>query len=182
MRISDWSSDVCSSDLESPIDIREWTSTPPEEIKVVTSDGLTLTGYYWPGDPGDKDIVVFFHGRGAHQGVGAKYAQYIAGHGDNVLVASYRGFGGNPGQPSKPGLLKDADAFIAEARKRAGAGARLWLVGHSLGSAVALQAAIRDAHPAGVFAIGAFANISDATPLGFGALLPDPCKDRKRVV
>src|SRR3546814_17340066 len=33
---------------ESPIDIREWTSTPPEEIKVVTSDGLTLTGYYWP--------------------------------------------------------------------------------------------------------------------------------------
>src|SRR3546814_17104596 len=90
-----------------------------------------LTGYYWPGDPDDKDIVVFFHGRGAHQGVGAKYAQYIAGHGDNVLVASYRGFGGNPGQPSKPGLLKDADAFIAEARKRAGAGARLWLVGHS---------------------------------------------------
>src|SRR3546814_372712 len=54
-----------------------------------------------------------------------------------------------------------------------GAGARLWLVGHSLGSDVALQAAIRDAHPAGVFAIGAFANISDATPLGLGALLPD---------
>src|SRR3546814_6963660 len=25
---------------ESPIDIREWTNTPPEEIKVVTSDGL----------------------------------------------------------------------------------------------------------------------------------------------
>src|SRR3546814_13858892 len=62
---------------------------------------------------------------------------------------------------------------LAEARKRAGAGARLWLVGHSLGSAVALQAAIRDAHPAGVFAIGAFANLSDATPLGLGALLPD---------
>src|SRR3546814_3584888 len=39
---------------ESPIDIREWTNTPPEEIKVVTSDGLTLTGYYWPGDPDDR--------------------------------------------------------------------------------------------------------------------------------
>src|SRR3546814_14121750 len=125
MRISDWSSDVCSSDLESPIDIREWTSTPPEEIKVVTSDGLTLTGYYWPGDTGDKDIVVFFHGRGAHQGVGAKYAQYIAGHGDNVLVASYRGFGGNPGQPATPGLSQDAEAFVAEPRTRAGAGATI---------------------------------------------------------
>src|SRR3546814_837870 len=62
---------------ESPIDIREWTSTPPEEIKVVTSDGLTLTGYYWPGDPGDKDIVVFFHGRGAHQGVFANFLLFL---------------------------------------------------------------------------------------------------------
>src|SRR3546814_1528949 len=91
---------------ESPIDIREWTNTPPEEIKVVTSDGLNLTGYYWPGDPDDKDIVVFFNGTVAHQGVGAKSAQYIAGLGDNVLVSSHRGFVVNPGQHSKSRLLK----------------------------------------------------------------------------
>src|SRR3546814_9510930 len=108
-------------------------------MKVVTRDGMIVTVYYWAGDPDDKDIVVFFHGRGAHQGVGAKYAQYIAGHGDNVLVASYRGFGGNPGQPSKPGLLRDADAFIDEARKRVGAGERLGPVGQYLGSDGALQ-------------------------------------------
>src|SRR3546814_21153637 len=67
---------------ESPIDIREWTNTPPEKIKVVTSDGLTLTGYYWPGDPDDNDIDVLFHGRGAPQGVVGTSAQSFAGHVD----------------------------------------------------------------------------------------------------
>src|SRR3546814_12795184 len=80
---------------ESTIDISEWTNTPPEEIKVVTSDGLTLTGYYWPGDSDDKDLVVFFHGRGAHQGAGAKYAHYIEGPGDTAMVAFYRVFSEN---------------------------------------------------------------------------------------
>lgn len=156
-----------------PIAIAEWTHTPPREIHVTTGDGLRLQGFYFPGDPDDPDIFVFFHGRKAHQGVGAKYAQYLATEGNSVLAASYRGFGGNPGSPSKEGMLQDAAAFLKEARMLKGPQARLWLVGHSLGGAVALRAANDDGHVAGVIALSAFATVDQAAPPVFRSFLPD---------
>lgn len=153
--------------------IADWTNAPPREVHAQTADGLRLQGFYWPGDPAGRDIILFFHGRHAHQGVGAKYAQYLQGHGEAVLVASYRGFGGNPGSPSRAGMLKDAAAFIALARALKGPESRLWLVGHSLGGAVALQAAADDGHVAGVVAISTFARMREAAPVLLREMLPD---------
>jgi alpha-beta hydrolase superfamily lysophospholipase len=163
------------------VTIADWTNTPPQTLDVRSADGLGLQGFYWPGAPGDRDVFLFFHGRRAHQGVGAKYAQYLRGRGDAVLVASYRGFGGNPGRPSKEGLLRDATAFVAKARELAGPGARLWFVGHSLGAAVALEAACSDGHPAGVITISAFADIREATPALISSVLPDSWDNRAAV-
>lgn len=156
-----------------PIAISEWTNSPPREVKVTTQDGLGLQGFYFPGSPQDPDIFIFFHGRKAHQGVGAKYAQYLATEGNAVLAASYRGFGGNPGSPSKEGMLKDAAAFIKEARLLKGPQARLWLIGHSLGGAVALRAANADGHVAGVIALSTFATLDEAAPPLLRGFLPD---------
>lgn len=148
-----------------PIDIAQWSSTvPPQTIRVTTSDQIALNGYFWPGAPGDKDIFVFFHGRGAHHGVAAKYAQYLRGRGDAVLVASYRGFGGNPGSPDRAGIERDAAAFIQTAHNLAGENARIWLLGHSLGAAVAIDAAAGRHDIAGIITIGAFATLSAAAP------------------
>ena len=47
-----------------PISVAQWTKAPPQPLPVRTEDGLSLTGYYWPGDPGDHDVILFFHGRG----------------------------------------------------------------------------------------------------------------------
>jgi alpha-beta hydrolase superfamily lysophospholipase len=161
-----------------PVAIADWTNSPPQSLTVSTADGLSLQGFYWPAAPGDHDIFLFFHGRRAHQGVGARYAQYLHGRGDAVLVASYRGFGGNPGHPSKEGLLRDAAAFVAKARELAGPDARLWFVGHSLGAAVALNAACTDGHAAGVITIGAFAEIGEAAPALAAPFLPDRWDNR----
>lgn len=158
--------------------IADWTNSPPQTLAVTTNDKLALQGFYWPGAPGDRDIFLFFHGRRAHQGVGAKYAQYLRGRGDAVLVASYRGFGSNPGSPSKEGMLRDAAAFVAKARELAGADARLWFVGHSLGAAVALEAACADGHAAGVITISAFADIREAAPAVISGILPDAWDNR----
>lgn len=153
--------------------IEEWTKTRPLDTEVKTDDGLRLQGFYFPGAPDDPDIFIFFHGRGAHQGVGAKYAQYLATEGNAVLVASYRGFGGNPGSPSRKGMLKDATAFLKEARALKGPGARLWLVGHSLGGAVALQSAASHGDVAGVIALSTFATVEEAAPALVRGFLPD---------
>ncbi len=155
------------------IDIRQWTNETPGTITVEARDGARLTGYFWPEAEGDRDIFIFFHGRGAHQGVGARYAQYLHGRGDAVMVASYRGFGGNAGAPEKQGIERDAAAFISEARRRMGAGARLWLVGHSLGGAVALDAAAGRNDVAGIILISSFARLADAAPWYTRPFLPE---------
>lgn len=160
---SKWTADVRSRDLR----------VAPEEVSVTTSDNLTLKSYYWPGAKDDPDTVLFFHGRGSHQVIAAKYAQYIVGRGDNVMVVSYRGFGGNPGSPSRDGILRDAAAFAAEAARRTGQRARLWFVGHSLGGAIAFAAAENYGKPAGVFTISTFGKFTDATPKVVRGLLPE---------
>ena len=158
----------------------QWVHGAPAVLEVMTSDERSVKGLYWPGAPEDPDIFVFFHGRHMNAETGAKFAQHLLGRGDAVLVGSYRGFGGNKGRPSEKRMMRDATAFIDEARALAGPQARIWLVGHSLGAAVALQAAANDnAEPPearairGVFAISAFTRVSAAVPRLLRAFVPD---------
>lgn len=155
-----------------PISIAQWTRTAPQSLPVQTADGLALTGYYWPGDPGDRDVILFFHGRGSNQGVAARYAEHLTGRGDHVIVVSYRGFGGNPGSPTQAGLMIDGRAFVARARAIAGADAHVFLVGHSLGGAVALHVAAT-VPVTGVVTLSTFDTLAQSAPGGVGALLPD---------
>jgi pimeloyl-ACP methyl ester carboxylesterase len=150
-----------------------WAGQAPQTLTVTTTDRLALSGYYWPGAASDPDIIVYFHGRNWNAAMGAEMAQYLAGAGNAVLVASYRGFGENPGQPTEKGLLRDAAAFIAKARALAGPEGRIWLVGHSLGSAVALHAAAEDGHVNGVIAMSAFTRIAEGAPHRLRGLIPD---------
>ena len=157
---------------ETPVDIAQWTRTRPEALPVQTSDGIMLTGYYWPGAPMDRDVILFFHGRGSNQGVAARYAEHLTGRGDHVIVVSYRGFGGNPGSPTQASLVDDGRSFIAAARKLVGSNARIFLVGHSLGGAVALHVAAT-APVAGVITLSTFDKLAESATGGVSALLPD---------
>lgn len=157
---------------DAPIDIAQWTHVRPQPLPVRTADGLALTGYYWPGDPMDRDVILFFHGRGSNQGVAARYAEHLTGRGDHVIVVSYRGFGGNPGSPTQAGLMTDGRAYIDRARQLLGSNARIFLVGHSLGGAVALHVAAT-VQVAGVVTLSTFDTLAESAPGGVSALLPD---------
>lgn len=157
---------------ETPVAITQWTRTAPEPLTVQTHDGLSLTGYRWPGDPGDHDVILFFHGRGSNQGIAARYAEHLTGHGDHVIAVSYRGFGGNPGSPTQAGLVADGRAFVAQARAMVGPQARIFLVGHSLGGAVALHVAATTP-VAGVITLSTFDTLEGSAPAGMGVLIPD---------
>ncbi|MBH2000539.1 MAG: alpha/beta fold hydrolase [Sphingomonadaceae bacterium] len=155
-----------------PIDVARYTQAPPRPLHVRTADGLTLGGYYWPGAADDHDVLIFFHGRGSNQGVGARYAEHLTGKGDHVIVVSYRGFGGNPGTPTQADLVADGRAFVAKARELVGADAHVFLVGHSLGGAVALHVAATT-RVTGVVTLSTFDKLEESAPGGVGALLPD---------
>lgn len=156
-----------------PVALAAADHAPPAPISVRTTDGLALSGYYWPGSPDDRQVILFFHGRHWNAEMGANFAGSLLGAGPAVMVASYRGFGENPGKPGEAGMLRDAAAFIAEARRRIGEDARIWLVGHSIGAAVALHAAAADARISGVIAMSAFARVAQAAPPLARPFVPD---------
>jgi fermentation-respiration switch protein FrsA (DUF1100 family) len=147
-----------------------WTGAPPSPASFRTADELTLSGYYWPGTSGR--IIIFFHGNAGNQTDAAHYAEPLAGKGDALLIASYRGYGGNPGKPDEAGLFADGRAVLAEARRRGFADDHIYLFGYSLGAAVALQLAA-ETKVGGVVTLGAFTSLAAAAPKGTGWLLPD---------
>lgn len=111
-------------------------------IIVTTQDGLALQGWYARSRKG-KPTLLWFHGNAghiAHRFILAK--PYIeAGYG--VLLAGYRGYGGNPGRPSEQGLYQDGRAYLDFLiRKQSVAPENIILYGESLGSGVAVQMAL----------------------------------------
>ena len=148
-----------------------FTGEAPQDVTARTGDGLDLAGYYWPAASGNGTLVVYFHGNGYNQLVGAARAESLREGGHGVLVASYRGYGGNPGSPSEAGLFADAEAWMAKARELA-PGAKIYLFGHSLGGAVALEMAARH-EVAGVATLGTFARLADQAPSIARGILPD---------
>ncbi len=149
----------------------EFVGQAPQSVTARTADGLELQAYYWPPARPDGDVAVYFHGNGYNHLVGAARAEPLRIGGRGVLVASYRGYGGNPGRPSEAGLFADGDAWMKRIAELAPA-SRRFLFGHSLGGAVALEMAAR--HPVeGVATLGTFTRMSDMAPAVARGLITD---------
>lgn len=112
-----------------------------EIVKVTTADGLALEGWYFPpANPGGL-VIVNFHGNAARMADRLpKMAEFI-NKGYGVLLAEYRGYGGNPGTPSENGLYEDGQAYIRWLRERGIGPAQTVLYGESLGTGIAVQLA-----------------------------------------
>ncbi len=157
----------------------QWLGEAPREVSVTTADGLSLKGYYYPPRESGKRLIVFFHGNGGNRYTAARYAAPLAEQGDGLLIADYRGYGGNPGTPSETGLRADAAAFIAYGRTLQ-PGAPVYLFGHSLGGGVALDAATRE-EIAGVVTLGTFTSLTAMAPTYARAVMPDRFDNLKAV-
>ena len=112
------------------------------EAVLSTEDGLSLLSWYLPAQPG-RPVVAYFHGNGGHIGYRAERLLRFAREGFGVLMAEYRGYGGNPGSPSETGFYADGRAALAFLERQAVAPNRLVLYGESLGSGVAVQLAVQ---------------------------------------
>lgn len=111
------------------------------EVTYDTDDGLKLTSWYAP--PKDKDgkVIVYFHGNAGNISGRAVRARMFIDHGYGVLMAEYRGYGGNPGTPTEEGLYKDGRAalkFLDAEGIRVG---QMVFYGESLGTGVSVQLA-----------------------------------------
>ncbi|WP_052389858.1 alpha/beta hydrolase [Belnapia moabensis] len=104
-----------------------------------TADELRLQ--FWAADPGPgMPVILYLHGNGGHAGHREQALHPFATAGYGVVLAEYRGYGGNPGFPTEGGLIADARAQADWALTR-WPGTPLVIWGESIGTGVAVALA-----------------------------------------
>jgi pimeloyl-ACP methyl ester carboxylesterase len=109
-----------------------------QSLAVAVPDLGTLKDWWIPPASTGTPTVIFFHGNGSDRADFMTVGALLHQRGWGVVLASYRGYSGNPGSPTEAGLMADARATIAAVKPHTGP-VILW--GHSLGSGVAAQMA-----------------------------------------
>ncbi|WP_413205461.1 alpha/beta hydrolase [Rhodospirillum sp. A1_3_36] len=129
-------------------------------VTLRTEDGLDLVAWYRAASAG-APTVILFHGNAGHLGDRATKARFFLDAGLGVLLVEWRGFAGNPGNPSEAGLLADGRAALSFLRSQ-GLSPDHWVFyGESLGSGVAFQLAAEEPGPVAIVTEGAFTSAVD---------------------
>lgn len=113
-----------------------------EVVKITTDDGQKIQGWYIDGGDHDKPAILLFHGNAGNHGHRIHKVQFYVQAGYRVLIAGYRGYGGNGGTPSEAGFYKDGNHYIEwlKVNKRISV-QDLVLYGESIGSGTATHLA-----------------------------------------
>ena len=111
---------------------------PYHTAAITEADATRLT--VWEASPSSADspVIVFFYGNAGTLSDFADVGEKLHGEGYGIVLASYRGYSGNPGTPTEDGLMKDARAILGALPDDHGP-VILW--GQSLGSGIAARMA-----------------------------------------
>lgn len=130
------------------------------DVDLTTNDGLTLRAWRFdPATPATR-AVLYLPGNGGNRAGRATVAQAFTERGFTTLLIDYRGFGGNPGTPREAGLLADARAAYDHLTAAGFDPESIYVVGESLGTAVAVALAAEVA-VAGVLLRSPFTSMAD---------------------
>ena len=133
------------------------------DLSLRTADGLELGAWFLPGrdaGPGAGYAVLVLPGNAGNRLGRTGLAEELGARGFAVLLLDYRGYGGNPGDPSEEGLAADADAAVAALAGEGFDQDRRIYLGESLGTGVATGLAARTA-PAGMVLRSPFPTLAD---------------------
>ena len=149
-----------------------------EDVTFETADGLPLHGWFASPAQSNGATVLIFNGNAGDRSSRAPLAAALTRAGFSVLLFDYRGYGGNPGQPTEPGLVADARAARQYVGSRADVDrARLVYFGESLGAAVAVALAVEQP-PAALVLRSPFTSLADMARLQFPFLPTFLLRDR----
>ena len=131
------------------------------DVQLTTSDGLSLGAWHVePTDPNDW-AVLYLPGNGGTRFNRDSVGQALADEGFAVLLLDYRGFAGNPGNPTEAGLNRDAKAGVQHLNDSGYPNERIIYVGESIGAGVATQLAAQNP-PAAMLLRSPFTRLADA--------------------
>ena len=104
--------------------------------------------------------MVFFHGNGGSLYGSGLANQAIVEAGFGALLVEYRGYGGNPGEPSEHGLYLDGEASIAWLKKRGISAEDIVIASNSIGGGVAVEMAKRH-DPSALILVAPFTSLPE---------------------
>jgi alpha-beta hydrolase superfamily lysophospholipase len=111
------------------------------QLELRAADGVSLSGQAWM-PPALRAVMTVVHGIAEHSGRYLGMAERADAAGLGVVSVDLRGHGRSPGERSYverfDDYLMDVDALIAKAHELA-AGRPVFLMGHSMGGAIALR-------------------------------------------
>lgn len=142
---------------------RSYAATPADvglrsEDLSIPSRGAVLKGWWISG--GGRRALLYFHGNGGNISHRLdRVRMLVAALGLDVALVDYRGYGASTGRPDEDGLYADGEAVYSAAVARGFRADQIVLFGESLGSAIAIETALR--HPcAGVILETPFLSIA----------------------
>jgi pimeloyl-ACP methyl ester carboxylesterase len=133
------------------------------DVTLRTADGLGLGAWFVPAGTSRRDMTVLVaNGNAGDRSMRAPLAAALADTGLSVLLFDYRGYGGNPGEPTEKGLALDVRAAHRYLTQDAGVPAeRIVYYGESLGAAVVTELATEHP-PAGLLLRSPFTDLAAA--------------------
>ncbi|GAB2992860.1 alpha/beta hydrolase [Saccharothrix stipae] len=115
------------------------------DVTLTTGDGLRLAAWHFPVESARATVLVA-PGNAGNRHLRVPLARALTARGLSVLLLDYRGYGGNPGDPTEAGLALDVRAAREFLVRDAGVPAgQVVYFGESLGAAVAAELATE--HP-----------------------------------
>jgi uncharacterized protein len=139
-----------------------------EEIRIPSGSGAdqgTLYSWWLPAETATAPVMLYLHGN--EKNIGDAHdmdnAARFHGMGFSLLMADYRGYGKRTGgEPRETKLYEDAEAgWDYLTKQRAVDPKRIFIYGHSLGGAVAIELALNHPKAGGVIAESTFTSMMD---------------------
>lgn len=137
---------------------------PDMQVITVQPEGMNESIQGWYGRPSDpsKPVLLYFHGNGGGIDIRTGRIKPLLDQGYGVLLAEYRGYSGNPGQPTEKGLYADADAYFKWLTTQESISEeRIVLYGESLGSGVATYLAAKHWNIRGIILDAPYTSLPD---------------------
>ena len=138
-------------------------------ISVKNTNGGTERIHAWwiPSRNNAGDVLIYLHGSALNMGANVNALRRLHNLGFAVLIVSYRGYGLSDGEfPSETLLYADAEAswnyLVAQKQIEPN---KIYIYGHSIGGAVAIDLAVRHPNAAGLIVESTFTSIIDVARL-----------------